>query len=257
MSSRLSVIVITRNEELDLPACLESFRGLDAEIVVVDNHSSDCTREIAEAAGAKVFTRDFDGYAPQKQSALDRTTGDWVLSLDADERLTPELREEIAGVCADSNGSGPIGYEIPFRVHFMGRRLRFGGLGGERHLRLFRRSRGRFGGGKVHEGIAVEGKTGLLRGAIEHYPYRDLDEYLEKMRVYTSQAAAQRREQGRRFRALHHLLPFWEFFRRVFLRLGIFDGTPGVVWAGLSSFHTWVKYLKLRDLQQLDRGGDR
>lgn len=257
MSPRLSVIIITRNEETDLPACLESVKRLGAEIVVVDGHSSDRTREIAENAGAKVLTRDFDGYAPQKQSALDLATGDWVLSIDADERLTPELCDEIAGVCANTDGSGPHGYEIPFRVHFMGRRLRFGGLGGERHLRLFRRSLGRFVGRRVHEGIVVEGSVGRLRGAIEHFPYRDLDEYLEKMRVYTSQAAAARREQGRRFTPLHHLLPFWEFFLRAFLRLGLLDGTPGIVWAGLSSFHTWVKYIKLRDLERLDRGRSR
>ncbi len=152
MSPRLSVIVITLNEETDLPACLESVKALDAEIVVVDNHSSDRTREIAENAGAKFVIRDFEGYAPQKQSALDLATGDWVLSIDADERLTPELRDEIAALSESANGSGPSGYEIPFRVHFMGRRLRFGGLGGERHLRLFRRASGRFvGGGSTRE----------------------------------------------------------------------------------------------------------
>ena len=244
---RLSVILITRDEALDLPGCLESLKGLDAEIVSVDGGSTDGTLELLRRAAGRVHHREFDGFASQKQAALDLATGDWVLSIDADERLSPELLSESAAVVSDPGG--PDGYELPFEVHFLGEALRFGGLGSEKHLRLFRRAKGRFVGGRLHEGIEVAGKVGRLEGKMLHIPYRDLDEYLDKLRVYTTAAALKRREQGRRFSILHHLLPFWELFHRLFLRLGILDGTPGVAWAVLSSFHTWVKYVKLREME--------
>lgn len=244
---RLSVILITRDEAPDLPGCLESLKGLDAEIVAVDGGSTDATLDLLRRATPRVHHRIFDGFASQKQAALDLAAGDWVLSIDADERLSPELLSEIAAVV--SSEAGPDGYEIPFEVRFLGRALRFGGPGSEKHLRLFRRGRGRFTGGRLHEGIELDGEIARLEGKMVHIPYRDLDEYLDKLRVYTTAAALKRREQGRRFSPLHHLLPFWELFRRLFLRLGVLDGTPGIVWAVLSSFHTWVKYVKLREME--------
>ncbi|MEK7747420.1 MAG: glycosyltransferase, partial [Elusimicrobiota bacterium] len=222
---RLSVILITREEALDLPDCLKSLQGLDAELVAVDGGSSDGTLDILRRAGARVQHREFDGFASQKQAALDLASGDWVLSIDADERLSPELRSEIDAVV--SSPGGPDAYELPFEVHFLGRALRFGGLGSERHLRLFRRSKGRFVGGRLHEGIETEGMMGRLEGKMVHLPYRDIDDYLDKLRVYTTAAALKRREQGRRSSPLHHLLPFWELFHRLVLRLGVLDGTPG------------------------------
>ncbi len=244
---RLSVILITRDEALDLPDCLKSLKGLDAEIVAVDGGSTDGTVDILRRAGARVHHREFDGFASQKQAALDLASGDWVLSIDADERLSPELHSEIEAVILATGG--PNAYELPFEVHFLGRALRFGGLGSESHLRLFRRTKGRFIGGRLHEGIETEGKAGRLEGKMVHLPYRDLDDYLDKLRVYTTAAALKRREQGRLFSPLHHLLPFWELFHRLVLRLGVLDGTPGVAWAALSSFHTWVKYVKLREME--------
>lgn len=251
--SALSVVVIARDEERDLPDCLRSVAGLDAEVVVLDSGSADRTRDVARGLGAKVFERPFDDYASHKQAAVERASGDWILSIDADERVSPELREEIRALLAaspDGDVGDVAGYEIPFEVRFLGRRLRFGGLGSERHLRLFRRGRGRFTGGRLHEGISVDGPVGRLRGTIGHVPYRDLGEYLEKLDRYTSLAAEKRRRAGRRFSPLHHLLPFWELFRRLVLRLGVLDGTPGIAWAGLSAFHTWIKYLKLRELER-------
>jgi len=248
MPSRISAFVITRDEEHNIEGCLESLRGLEAEIVVLDDSTDGRTRELARKYTDKVSRRPFDDFASQKQAALDLCGGDWALSIDADERLTPELREEIPAALSRAD-EGIGGFSIPFRVRFLGRCLRFGGLGGERHLRLFRKAGARFTGRHLHEGIRVDGRIARLHGAMLHTPYRDLDEYLEKMRRYTTRAALQRYENGRRFRAVHHLLPFWELLRRLLLRGGIFDGTPGVVWAGLSAMHTWIKYLKLRELE--------
>lgn len=243
----LSAVLITRDEALDLPACLESLAGLADEIVVLDGGSTDATLDIARRSGARVSHREFDAYAPQKQAALGLATGEWVLSIDADERLSPTLREEIRALLAGTPGHA--GYELPYEVVFMGRVLRFGGLGSEKHLRLFRRSAGRFVGGRLHEGIEVAGSVGRLQGRMVHIPYRDLDEYLDKMRRYTGCGARKRFEQGRRFTPLYHLLPFWEFFVRAVLRGAVLDGTPGLAYAALSSFHTWVKYLKLKELE--------
>jgi glycosyltransferase involved in cell wall biosynthesis len=248
---RLSAVLITKDEARDLPACLESLRALAPEIVVVDGGSADGTVELARRAGARVEHRDFDAYAAQKQAALDLATGDWVLSIDADERLSPELAAEVRAVL---EADGPAdGYELPYEVRFLGRRLRFGGLGSERHLRLFRRGRGRFVGGALHEGIALDGTARRLRGRVIHLPYRDVDEYLDKLARYTTFAARKRFERGVRATPLHHLLPFWELFARLILRGGILDGRAGVVWAGLSAFHTWLKYVKLREMQSEER----
>ncbi len=243
----LSVVVITRDEERDLPACLDSVKGLAAEVVVVDDRSTDRTKELARERGAIVREREFDHYAGQKQFALEQATKTWVLSLDADERVTPALAAEIARLLPASDADG---FEVPFEVEFMGRVLRFGGLGSEKHLRLVRRGKGRFVGGGLHEGLEVKGAVSRTEGRIRHIPYRDLDEYLDKLARYTTLAAQKRREAGRRASVLHHLLPFWELFSRLVLRLGLLDGTPGVVYAGLSSFHTWIKYAKLRELER-------
>lgn len=249
---RLSASIITLNEELDLPGCLaslEPLKSLGLEIVVVDNHSADKTRELAAAAGAKVLTRRFDDYASQKQHAVAACGGDWVLSLDADERLSPELAAEIAETLAAEPPADC--YELPFEVHFLGKRLRFGGLGGERHLRLFRRGKGRFVGGALHEGIACASTPARMRARVVHIPYRDVDDYLGKLAVYTSNAARKRRDAGKRWTPLYHLLPFWVLFERLVLKLGLLDGTPGIVWAGLSACHSWLKYVKLRQLERV------
>ncbi len=243
----LSVVIITKDEERDLPGCLESLRGLGAEIVIVDNHSSDRTLEIARLHTPHVHTKTFVDFASQKQHAVSLASGRWVLSLDADERVSPALAEEIARTLQSPNCDG---YEIPFEVHFLSRRLRFGGLGGESHLRLFKRDSGHFVGGELHEGVQLRGTAGRLRSPIIHIPYRDIDEYLEKLLRYTTLAARKRFERGQRANPLHHLLPVWEFFVRSILRLGILDGGPGLAYAALSSFHTWIKYVKLGEMQK-------
>ena len=242
----LSVVIITCNEETDLPGCLDSVRELGAEIVVVDNHSADRTLEIARRHTSNVHTRAFNGFAAQKQFAIEKATRSWMLSLDADERLTPGLAREIKALL--SGAPAESGYEIPFEIHYLGRRLRFGGLGSERHLRLFRKDCGRFSG-DVHEGFALAGPVGRLSGKIQHYPYRDLDEHLDKLNRYTTMAARAGLVQGRRITPFHHLLPPWVFFVRYGLRLGFLDGRAGLMQAVMAAFTTWTKYMKLAELQ--------
>lgn len=250
MTASLSAILIAKDEEEDLPGCLASLKGLASEIViVVSEDTTDRTEEIARAAGAKVVRRRFDDYARQRQASLDAATGEWCLWIDPDERLSPSLAAEIRS----SLTSADDGFDIPFEVRFLGRALRWGGLGSESHLRLFRRAKSRFVGGALHEGIQVEGAVGSLNGKIVHEPYKSVSDYLGKLDRYTTLAARKRLEAGRRFTPFHHLLLPWEFLARAALKLGVLDGFPGVVWAGLSAFHTWLKYVKLGEMQREKR----
>lgn len=247
MTPSLSALIIAKDEERDLPVCLKSLEGLASEIVVlVDDTTKDATESIAKAAGATVSRRRFDDYASQRNAALALCTKDWVLWIDADERMTPELAAEIPRAVGEAPAAG---FELPFRVRFLGRTLRWGGLGGERHLRLFSRARGKFAGGALHESLEVDGPVFTLSGAIEHEPYRDLAEYMEKLDRYTTLAARKRFEAGRRFQVWDHLRLPGEFLWRALLRLGFLDGQAGLAWAGLAAFHSWLKYAKLREME--------
>ena len=214
--NRLSAFLIVKNEARDLPGCLKSLAGLADEIVVVDDGSTDETAEIARAAGAQVFSRMLDGFAAQKQFALDRTTGDWAFSIDADERVTPALAREIRAVIARPEAAD--GYELERQMYFLGKRLRHGGVGVDWVLRLFRRGRGRFRPVRVHERVDVEGTVARLTQPLEHYSYATLREYLAKCNHYTTLAAQDLYGRGRRFRRMEHLRPVWEIFQRIVLK---------------------------------------
>lgn len=246
---RLSALIIAKDEERDLPACLESLSGAADEVVVlVDDSTSDRTEDLARAAGCVVARRRFDDYARQRQAALDLCSGEWVLWIDADERLSPSLRAALAGpLPGDADG-----LVLPFRVRFLGRELLRGGLGGETHLRLFRRAKARFVGGGLHEGVEVAGPVRRLEGGglVLHEPYRDIPDYMSKLDRYTTLAAEKRFAAGRRFAPWDHLRPIWELVSRLVLRLGFLDGRPGLFWAFLAAFHTWLKYAKLADMER-------
>lgn len=245
----LSAILIAKDEERDLPGCLESLKGLASEIVVVvSDDTADRTEELARAGGAKVVRRKFDDYARQRQASLDAATGEWCLWIDPDERVTPGLAAEIRAALAGAPAVDA--FDVPFEVRFLGRTLRWGGLGSESHVRLFRRSKSRFVGGGLHEGIEVDGRQGVLSGKIVHEPYRDIPDYLGKLDRYTTLAAEKRFAAGRRFSFWRHLILPWEFFSRAILKLGILDGRPGLVWAGLSSYHSWLKWVKVGELER-------
>ena len=240
---RLSAILVVRNEAGQLADCLAGLAGLADEIVVVDDESTDDTREVARRFTNRILTRKLDRFGAQRQFALDQASGDWVLSIDADERITDALRAEIVRVLGDPGASD--GYEIRREVFFLGRRLRHGGLGGERVLRLFRRKRGRFSESAVHERVLVEGRTDRLQGALEHHTHRSLRRYVEKVNLYTDLAVSERFGRGDRFHWWLHLLPAWKFFSRFVLRGGFLDGHAGFVYAGLTAHATWLRALKM------------
>lgn len=247
---RLSAILVVRNEAGQLAECLAGLAGLADEIVVVDDESTDGTPEVARRFTDRVLTRKLDGFGPQKQFALGQATGDWVLSIDADERITPALRVEIARVIGDPAAADS--YEIRREVFFLGRRLRYGGLGRDRVLRLFRRGKASFSDDAVHERVLTSARPSSVPGTLEHHTHQSLRRYLEKVNLYTELAARERFDRGCRFHWGMHLRPAWEFISRLVLRGGFLDGHAGLLYAGLTAHATWLRALKLWELGRTD-----
>ena len=238
----LSAVLITRNEEANLPACLASLAGLAEEIVILDSESTDRTVAVGEAAGARVVRHRFDGFGAAKQRALELATGTWVLSVDADERVTPALAAEIRRVLA--SGPAASGFLVRRDVYFLGRCLRFGGMGNDWVLRLFRRDGARFSLSPVHERVEVSGRLARLAGTLEHHAYRTLAEHVEKMNRYTDIQARMKAARGVRYRNWMWVRLPWEVFARCVLRLGVLDGTAGIIFATMSAYSAWLRYAK-------------
>ncbi|WP_206682822.1 glycosyltransferase family 2 protein [Chthonobacter albigriseus] len=237
---RLTAILITRDEARDLAACLDSVSFCD-EIVVVDNGSTDATVEIARDHGARVVvTADWPGFGPQKQRALDLATGDWILSIDADERIPADLRRDILAAL-DASAAG---FRINRRTDFLGRTLSHGGWYPDRVLRLARRDKARFTPDVVHEQLLVDGPVGDLPSDMLHHSYRSIADLLEKQRRYALASAARRRGEGRSGGlAIAIARSAWTFLRLYGLKAGFLDGAHGFVAAAAKAQETFWRYL--------------
>jgi glycosyltransferase involved in cell wall biosynthesis len=242
---RVSAFLIVHNEEQHLADCLASVSEIADEIIVLDDGSVDRTVEIARAAGARVEFRKFDGFGAQKQAALDMTRGEWVVSIDADERLTPTLVHEIRRVTGGNDASGPAGYWVRRDLIYLGTRLRFGGTGSDWVLRVARRDRTRITPIDIHESLIVDGKTARLQGSMTHIKYNSLSEHMQTMDRYTSMIANRRALSGRQFRAWNVFRIVWELFARLIVKLGILDGKAGVIYAAMASHYAFLKSAKL------------
>jgi glycosyltransferase involved in cell wall biosynthesis len=240
---RLSVVVVTRNEEDRLRAALESVAWAD-EIVVVDAESDDKTVTIAREFTDQVIVRPWPGYAAQKNVAIDRATGDWILSLDADEIVSTELTAEIRRVLA---GDGPAdGYAVPRRNIFWGRWVRHGGLYPDWQLRLFRRGLGRFVARAVHESVRVDGHVERLAGHLEHRSYRDVGDLLARADRYAALAAADAVAQGRSSGVRDLVLrPLGRFVSMYVVRGGCLDGWRGFLLASLYAYYVLIRAVKI------------
>jgi glycosyltransferase involved in cell wall biosynthesis len=245
---KVSVAIITQNESSSIRQCLEGVRWAD-EIIVVDNDSTDDTQEICRSFGARVFNEEWKGFARQKNSAIEKTRNEWVLSLDADERIPPELGREIETILTGTPWFE--GYRIARRNYFLGRWIRRCGWYPDHNLRLFRKSKGRFEERAVHEKVVVEGRVGTLKNPLEHHTYRSLSDFMKRLERYSGLAALEMRREGRSFRLRDILLrPPLTFFQMYILRAGFLEGYDGFLLSVLYSFYTVLKYSKLKELQE-------
>jgi glycosyltransferase involved in cell wall biosynthesis len=237
---RLSAIIITRNEASNIGDCLDSLAFCD-ERIVVDSDSTDGTLLIAREKGARVATHGWKGFGPQKNYALSLAHGDWVLSIDADERVTPELAAEILKAIAEG---GADGFELSRRSSFCGRMMRHSGWFPDRVLRLFRRDKGRFTDDLVHERVVCDGKTARLKSSLLHYPVARLEDAIRRMDSYST-LGAQQMAPARKvsfFTGISHAS--FTFFRIYVLRLGFLDGAEGFLLAVANAEGTYYRYMK-------------
>jgi glycosyltransferase involved in cell wall biosynthesis len=256
---RLSVAIITYNEEANIARTLESVKWAD-EIVIIDSGSTDRTRAIAESFGAKVFTEQWKGFAEQKNSALDKCSGDWILVLDADEQVTEQLAASIGDLQAKESadaGTGDNARCVRRRNLFLGRWIRHGGFYPDGKLRLIRRGFGRFGPRKVHEDLTLleesPGRAPLLNGDLIHHAYPTLTSYIEHMNRYSTLGAEMVREKKTSvgFSVTNIVLrPLATFFYNYFLRLGFLDGKEGLLLHLYHSTYVSWKYAKAWDLSK-------
>lgn len=247
---KLTALVPTFNEEANLPACLESVKWAD-EIFVVDSFSTDRTVEIAQQFGARVTQRKYQSHASQRNWAAAQASHDWILLLDADERVTPGLKEEIQSLL-QSNPS-LIGYRISRRNFFIGKEIKFCGWGNDWIVRLFRRDRCKIEECGFHGDVQTDEPLGKLKGKFIHYPYRSFDDYLNKFIRYTTGGAEFMYQNKRRAKISDLVVrPLFNFIKMYFLRWGFLDGAHGFIVCVLSSFYVFTKYAKLRMLYWRD-----
>lgn len=242
----LSVIIITKNEAEHISRCLASVSWAD-EIIVLDSGSSDNTVDLCKAYTDKVFMTDWPGFGLQKQRALDKAQGDWVLSIDADEVVTSELRMEIEQALQQERYQG---YEIPRLSRYCGRQMRHGGWWPDYVLRLFRRDCAQFTDSVVHERIIVQGQISQLITPLLHDAFVNLDEVLHKVNSYSALGAALLYQRGVRSSLSKAILKgLWTFIRTYWLKAGILDGRQGLMLSISNAEGAYYKYLKLWELQ--------
>lgn len=248
----LSVVIVTHNEENNIRAALESAEWAD-EIVVLDSFSTDRTVEIAREYTDRVYQEEWRGFSGQKSRAVTLAVNDWVFVLDADERITGELADEIRGIMQE--GPGRDGYYCPRKNHFAGREIRHGGWWPDYSIRLFDRRRGAFGDRAVHEAVTLAGEAGYLQSPMLHYTYSGVSDYLKRMERYSSLAADELIKSGRRAGALDLAIrPLFTFAKMFFVKQGFRDGMDGLTLATLYAFYTFSKYAKLWE-RQAQAGG--
>jgi len=248
MKSSLSVVIITLDEARNLPRCLSSVKDLATEVIVVDSGSRDATSLIATKAGARVIHQPFLGYGRQKQFALEQATGDWILSLDADEWLDEEARRNIADLLSmEGLSQDTAGFRLRCKNFFLGKWIHNGDLASNRKLRLTRRGHGRWGDDEIHESMyLIKGKSQVMDGHILHFPDRDLGHHLRTLDHYT-ELIAQRDLDTSWLRIWLGMVfePPLVFLNKYFLQRGILDGRVGFVVSILGAFYFFLRYAKI------------
>jgi glycosyltransferase involved in cell wall biosynthesis len=246
-SPSITALILARDEELELPECLASLGWADEVVIVVDAASSDATLDIARKRADRVLVRPFDHFAAQRNAGLELARGDWIFSIDADERATPSLAEEIRRLIPLT---GYAGFRVPIRSIILGRPFRFSGTQRDLPTRLFRRNAGRWIG-TVHETVDLQGSLGTLRGHLLHRSLNTMTEFLAKIDHYTTLEARAMHAQGVPSRARDLALgPLWTFLKLFLARQGFRDGLEGLYFCALSAASLAARNWKVRELSQ-------
>ncbi len=250
MTLPLSVAIISFNEEKKIEDCLKSVWWAD-EKIVVDSNSVDRTREVAKREGAKVIKRDWQGYIDQKNFALESCRNEWVLSIDADERVSRKLYEEISQVLGKPSADG---YSMPRKVFYINRWIEHCGWYPANKVRLVRKSKAKWGGVDPHDSLLVDGKVEKLKGDIYHLSFDSIHDHFKTIDSFTKVGAEEAFKMGKRANMLDITVrPCFTFVKMYFLKLGFLDGIPGLIICLLSAFHTFTKYQRLYFLAEHGR----
>ncbi len=241
---KISATIVTLNEEHNIARAIESLRFAD-EILVVDSGSTDQTREIALCAGARVLYERWRGYAEQKNFAAGCASNEWILSIDADEEVTPALADEILAL--KIKGTTANGYDMPRLARYLGRWIRHSGWYPDRKVRLYHRDHASWAGSHVHETVRIAGREGHLHGDLLHYTCDSLSDHMRTLDRYSTLAAQDLRARGRHpgFPRLV-FSPWWSFVRSYLIRRGFLDGFEGLTIAWMAALYTFLKYAKAR-----------
>jgi len=247
MTARVSAAVIAFNEEDKIGDCLKSLSWVD-EIVVVDSHSTDRTREIAASFGAKVIERDWPGNIKQKNFALENCSNEWVISLDADERISKALKGEIQNALRDPSADG---YQMPRRVFYINRWITRCGWYPAPKVRLVKKELAKWGGVDPHDTLFVKGKIGKFRGDIYHLSFDSIFDHFNTINNFTRIGAIEGHKRGKRAGVIDITVrPLFTFIKMYIFKLGFLDGMPGYIASSLSAYHTFTKYDRLYNIQE-------
>jgi len=251
---RITALVVARNEEANLPGCLESVSFAHERVVVVDPSSDDDTLGVARRLADVVLVRPFDDFAAQRNAGRTAASGEWILSIDADERVTPELADEIRA--ALNSPSNPYdGFRLPIRSEILGRPFGYSGTQQDLPLRLFRRERGEWAG-KVHETVRLDGEIGRMKAPLDHRTIPNVRVFLRKMDQYTTLEARDLHRAGERFRTRDLTLrPAWLFLKLYLYKQGFRDGLEGLMFCALSGVSAAVRTWKLREIDHMEAAG--
>ncbi|MCE5211155.1 MAG: glycosyltransferase family 2 protein [Deltaproteobacteria bacterium] len=250
----LSVAIITKNEEENIRQCLQSV-AFAGQIVIVDSGSTDATLRIASEFNCEIYSEEWRGFGPQKQSAIEKCREPWILVLDADERIPADTAAVIEKI-ANGSDVGEAGFSFPRKNYFQERWIKHAGWWPDRIVRLFRKEAGRMSTAVVHESVEVQGKLGELDAVIEHYTESRLSKIIQKIDRYSTLGAQTAYQEGKKSSTGGAFMrAFFTFVQDYFFRLGMLDGMPGLTLAVTDSINKFFKYAKLSELTRINRGG--
>lgn len=250
MDQKISAVIITFNEERNIERCLKSLDGVADEILVVDSYSTDQTRAICERYNVRFLEHDFEGHIQQKNYAMEQASNDWVLSLDADEALTDELKKSIASADLTRFDS----FRLKRLTNFCGQWIKHCGWYPDKKTRLWNRNKGKWGGQNPHDRVEMESSssTGELNGDLLHYSFYTLSEHVAQIQKFSSLAAQAAYDNGKRSSLITNVIigPFYTFIKKYILQVGFLDGYFGFIISINTAYSKFLKYIKLRELQK-------